>query len=233
MATALIAAEEFRSVPVIAYSYRIGHKRPDWRANDYRRFRDLIKALTDLASIAASHGLMKLMEIARNEYDAHMNRVVRPDRKMIEACKTEIDKLDVTLKLLGNPSKNGSGKHKFKRHRADNISLIKLLLPYSVLSRYVERRYGFKWPSAKKFSLLPFCIAAALVQKGNGDRRILKYLLPYGFMCKHMLWEYGARSWHGIALDDAKMLRLSGRKRKWLPFGTILFLDANSRRKKR
>ena len=97
MAAALIAAEEFRAIPDIVYSYRIGYKKVDWKSGDCIRFRDALKGIGMLASQAAQADLPGLMECAESELAAHLNRVVKPDEGMLATCADELAAVRETI----------------------------------------------------------------------------------------------------------------------------------------
>lgn len=239
MAAALIAAEEFRSIPDVVYSYRIGYKRPDWAAHGCRKFRDLLVALDTLAGQAFDAGLPDLLGLAESELAAHLDKVVKPDRSMLKSCAGELSKLrqdiarykdEIGNRINARSSRSAAdataGAGSF---RATRISILKMAVPYGLLRLFVARKYGFAWPHAGLMELAPFILASALMQRRPGDRRIAKYLMPYGWMCERMLRIYGLSSWNGVPLDGASLDRpCATGLRALLPFGTILFLDKHS-----
>ena len=237
MAAALLAAEEFMAIPDVVYSYRIGYKRPDWKAENYRRFRDLLKALEMMAHQAAHANLQDLMNLVESELDAHIKNVVKPDDDMLSACEAELSAVKATISRFRararQPLLENSGPSELPQwYRAHNISLLKIFLPYSFLRWWTACRYGYTWPVCDGIKgMLPFFLVASLMQRVPTDRNLIKYLLPYGMMCERMFARHGYVKWNDIPLDGVSPScpqRARGR-RSVLPFGMILFLDKHSR----
>lgn len=231
MAAAMIAAERFYAVPNVTYSYRISYKRPDWRAKDCLRFRDLLKALAMMAEQAAAADLSGLMDVVESELKAHLRGVVRPDKEMLASCKQELVALDEIISKYRHsrtlqPEEVPNVRSR-RVPRAERISLVKLLLPYWLMRWWAHRRYGYDWPREGLRGLLPLAVVAVFAQRQNADKRMLKYWLPYAMMCERMFRVYGTSHWNGVPLDGVSPecpVPASGR-RAWLPFGVILWLD--------
>ena len=232
MAAAMIAAQSFYAVPDVTYSYRIGYKRPDWRAKDCLRFRDLLKALAMMAEQAAAADLPNLMDVVESERKAHLEVVVKPDEAMLAACKQELDDLDGIISKYRHsrtvrPKKEVPNARPRRAPRAVRISLVKLFLPYCLVRWWAHRRYGCDWPRAGLRGFLPLAVVAVSAQRQDTDRKMLKYWLPYAMMCERMFRVYGTSHWNGVPLDGVSPecpVPASGR-RAWLPFGVVLWLD--------
>ena len=232
MAAALIAAEEFRAIPDIVYSYRIGYKKVDWKSGDCIRFRDALKGIGMLASQAAQADLPGLMECAESELAAHLNRVVKPDEGMLATCADELAAVRETIARFKVESKCLSEKN-MACSRNRKISVLKIFLPYSFMRWWVAKRYGYAWPESKGIKgLLPFFLVSSLLNRTSTDRSLVKYLLPYGIMCERMFTQYGYTEWNGVPLDARHSSHPSKfvSRRSLLPFGVVLFLDKYSQK---
>ena len=237
MAAALIAAEEFRAIPDFVYSYRIEHKKIDWKAGDCLRFRDALKGIGMLASQAAQANLPCLMECAKNELEAHLGWFVKPDEGMLALCAEEVATVKKTIASYCTERKKNRFKRpsftKAKYNRVDKISILKILLPYSFMRWWVAKRYGYAWPESKGIKgLLPFFLVSSLLNRTSTDRSLVKYLLPYGIMCERMFTQYGYTEWNGVPLDTRHSSHPSKfvSRRSLLPFGVVLFLDKYSQK---
>ena len=231
MAAALIAAKEFRAIPDFVYSYRIGYKKIDWKADDCRRFRDALKGIGMLAKQAAQADLPELLACAERELDAHLNGFVKPDESMLALCAEEVSSVKETI--ASYCTEIIASKKKEKYNRVDKISILKIFLPYSFMRWWAARRYGYAWPECKGVKgALPFFLVSSLLDRTSMDRRIVKYLLPYGIMCDRLFTQYGYTQWNGVPLDGQhsshpnKVISI----RALSPFGMVLFLDKYSQK---
>jgi len=50
---------------VIAYRYRVGHKAIDWKANDCRKLRDMLRSMADVVRFAKANGIPQIVEQTR------------------------------------------------------------------------------------------------------------------------------------------------------------------------
>lgn len=110
--------------------------------------------------------------------------------------------------------------------------MLKLLPPAFVMRRWLDRRYGIKVPPApggaiagSVLAILPYAFTAALGVRVGSDRRILKYLLPYGRMKRFVKFAYGMDVGNA-ALDKG----FSGIFRALMPYGLVLWWDAETER---
>ena len=110
--------------------------------------------------------------------------------------------------------------------------MLKLIPPAFVMRFWFEKRHGIKVPpmpgnAITKFALavLPYVLTAALSVRVESDCRLLKYFLPYGRMKRFVKLMYNMQ-----VGDDAKDRGLAGKVRAIMPYGLILWWDAEDRR---
>ena len=109
--------------------------------------------------------------------------------------------------------------------------VLKLLPPAFVLRIWLRRKYGIKvrpspWGGLAGFVLavLPYAFTAALSVRVESDCRLLKYFLPYGKMKRLVFLSYRMRDG-----NDAKDHGVVGLLRAIMPYGLVLWWDAESR----
>lgn len=110
--------------------------------------------------------------------------------------------------------------------------MLKLIPPAFVMRFWLKWRYGINVPPAPgnaitKFALavLPYAFTAALSVRVESDCRLLKYFLPYGKMKKFVRLMYNMQ-----VGNDEKDCGFSGRFRSVMPYGLVLWWDAEDRR---
>ena len=110
--------------------------------------------------------------------------------------------------------------------------VLKLLPPAFAMRIWLQRKYGIKvkpspWGGIGGFVLavLPYAFTAALNVRVESDCRLLKYFLPYGKM-KRLVY----RSYRMKVGDDAKDHGAVGVFRAVMPYGLVLWWDAEDRR---
>ena len=110
--------------------------------------------------------------------------------------------------------------------------ILKLVPPAFVMRIWLKWRYGINVPPAPgnaitKFALavLPYAFTAALSVRVESDCRLLKYFLPYGRMKKFVKLMYNMQ-----VGDDEKDCGFSGKFRSVMPYGLVLWWDAEDRR---
>lgn len=77
MVRAMASAGRFYALPVAAYRYRIGHKSIDWRANDFRKLRDMLRSMSDVVKFAHSHDMPKIIELTKSRVERDYADVLR------------------------------------------------------------------------------------------------------------------------------------------------------------
>lgn len=110
--------------------------------------------------------------------------------------------------------------------------ILKLIPPAFVMRIWLKRRYGIKVPPApgnaitKLFlAILPYAFTAALSVRVESDCRLMKYFLPYGKMKKFVRLMYSMQ-----VGNDAKDNGMVGKFRAILPYGLVLWWDAEDMR---
>jgi len=110
--------------------------------------------------------------------------------------------------------------------------MLKLLPPAFVMRFWLKRRYGINVPSAPGnaiirlfLAVLPYAFTAALSVRVESDCRLLKYFLPYGKMKKFVRLMYSMQ-----VGNDEKDCGFSGKFRSIMPYGLVLWWDAEDRR---
>ena len=110
--------------------------------------------------------------------------------------------------------------------------MLKLLPPAFIMRIWFKRRHGIKVPSAPgnamaRFALaaLPYAFTAALSVRVASDCRLMKYFLPYGRMKKFVKLMYNMQ-----VGNDAKDNGMAGKFRAVMPYGLVLWWDAEDRR---
>ena len=110
--------------------------------------------------------------------------------------------------------------------------MIKLLPPAFIMRIWLDRRYGIKVPPAPGgvmakllLSVLPYAFTAALSVRVESDCRLMKYFLPYGRMKKFVRLMYAMQ-----VGNDAKDSGALGKFRAVMPYGLVLWWDAEDRR---
>ncbi len=110
--------------------------------------------------------------------------------------------------------------------------VLKLLPPAFAMRIWLQRKYGIKvkpspWGCIAGFVLavLPYAFTAALSVRVESDCRLLKYFLPYGKM-KRLVY----RSYRMKVGDDAKDRGVVGVFRAVMPYGLVLWWDAEGKR---
>lgn len=110
--------------------------------------------------------------------------------------------------------------------------VLKLIPPAFIMRVWLKRRYGINVSSAPgnaitKFILavLPYAFTAALSVRVESDCRLLKYFLPYGKMKKFVKLMYNMQ-----VGNDAKDHGMVGKFRAIMPYGLVLWWDAEDRR---
>ena len=110
--------------------------------------------------------------------------------------------------------------------------ILKLMPPAFIMRLWLKRHYGINVPPAPgnviiKFALgvLPYAFTAALSVRVKSDRRLLKYLLPYGKMKNFLTCKYYMQ-----VGDTKKDNGLTGIFRSILPYGLVLWWDAEDKR---
>ena len=106
--------------------------------------------------------------------------------------------------------------------------MLKLLPPAFVMRFWLKRRYGINVPSAPGnaiirlfLAILPYAFTAALSVRVESDCRLLKYFLPYGKMKKFVRLMYSMQ-----VGNDEKDCGFSGKFRSIMPYGLVLWWDA-------
>ena len=110
--------------------------------------------------------------------------------------------------------------------------ILKLLPPAFLMRRWLDRRYGIKVPPAPGgvvagfvLAILPYAFTAALSVRVESDCRLLKYFLPYGKMKGFVKLAYNMQ-----VGNDEKDCGLAGKFRALMPYGLVLWWDAEDRR---
>ena len=111
--------------------------------------------------------------------------------------------------------------------------VLKLLPPAFLMRIWLDRRYGMKvkpspWGGVAGFvlAILPYAFTAALSVRVDSDCRLLKYFLPYGRMKKFVRLMYSMQ-----VGDDAKDHGMAGAFRAIVPYGLVLWWDAECAQK--
>ena len=109
---------------------------------------------------------------------------------------------------------------------------LKLLPPAFLVRIWLDRRHGIKVPpapggAALRFALaiLPYAFTAALSVRVESDCRLMKYFLPYGRMKKFVRLMYAMQ-----VGNDGKDHGVAGKFRAIMPYGLVLWWDAEDRR---
>ncbi len=110
--------------------------------------------------------------------------------------------------------------------------MAKLLPPAFIMRIWLNRRYGIKVPPAPGgtmarffLAVLPYAFTAALSVRVKSDSRLIKYLLPYGRMKRFVRRKYAMQIG-----NDAKDRGAFGKLRAAMPYGLVLWWDAEDRR---
>lgn len=109
---------------------------------------------------------------------------------------------------------------------------LKLLPPAFIMRRWLVRKYGIKvkpspWEGSRRvlLAVMPYAFTAVLSVRVDSDRCLLKYFLPYGKMKKFVRLKYNMQ-----VGNDAKDCGLAGRFRAFMPYGLVLWWDAEDSR---
>jgi hypothetical protein len=107
--------------------------------------------------------------------------------------------------------------------------ILKLMPPAFMMRLWLKRSYGIIVPPAPgnvitKFflALLPYAFTAALSVRVESDCRLVKYFLPYGKMKKFVRLMYNLH-----VGDDEKDCGMAGKFRAVMPYGIVLWWDAD------
>ena len=110
--------------------------------------------------------------------------------------------------------------------------ILKLLPPAFIMRLWLKRSYGITVPPAPGnalseffFAVLPYAFTAALSVRVESDCRLIKYFLPYGKMKKFVKLMYSMQ-----VGDEAKDRGSAGKIRSIMPYGLVLWWDAEDRR---
>lgn len=108
--------------------------------------------------------------------------------------------------------------------------VIKLLTPGCLVGLWLNKKYGIKNKSVSDSAavrcltaILPYAVSAILQQRVETDRRVVKYFLPYGIMCRHMMRAYG-KNVRSKEHDKG----LGAVLRSMLPYGLVLWWDGEN-----